>query len=453
MMDAGRVLAEFRRQVLRSGVVKLTAGFALAVAVLALLGTVAGGRTFIAIELGYYLFPLLQCPYAAHRVLADSDHGMAGVLAATPLKRGEMLIAQLASQLVVSLAAVAVTLPVLAGLFAGMAPNAVGTALVHVPWALAIAGASASFGLVVGHLTSRRPRLGLAIAFVLVGVWFVAGVKLNDIQGQRSLAMFLGKLSPYTYVDLAGSLRPIPAGGLGFLVGPLLLALTAQACLAPAAVGLRNPSGWAPSPGSHPATAVLLGGVLLASGGLLAAWSPPETETPAGAELPIEVTQHRLRWSVTLIPGEEPGKLGRAWGDDTPLRLSMTIVGPPNATLSIDNLTLTSEKIDFEPVDPLPDRIVLDRIQEASDDAPPGTNETVGVETVGVLWTATPTELFQQAPVTLSLAIEGQPTHFDMSLSASGWRYETLPALAGVLATSTSSIAALRWLPSRWNRW
>jgi hypothetical protein len=453
-MDAGRVLAEFRRQVLRSGVVKLTAGFALAVAVLALLGTVAGGRTFIAFEKGYYLFPLLQCPYAAHRVLADSDHGMAGVLAATPLKRGEMLIAQLASQLVVSLAAVAVTLPVLVGLFAGMAPNAVGTALVHVPWALAIAGASASLGLVVGHLTSRHPRLGLAIAFVLVGVWFVAGVNLNDIQGQRSLAMFLGKLSPYTYVDLARPLRPIPAGGLGFLVGPLLLALTALSCLEPAAVGLGNPSGWGPSPGSHPATAVLLGGVLLASGGLLAAWSPPETAGEEDSGFPIEVTQHRLRWSVTLTPGEEPGKLWRgAWGDDTPLRLSMTIRGPPNATLSIDNLTLTSEKIDFEPVDPLPDRIVLDSIQEASDDAPPGTNETVGVETVEVLWTATPTELFQRVPVTLSLDIEGQPTHFDMTLTTSDWRYETLPVLAGVLATSTSSIAALRWLPSRWNRW
>lgn len=453
-MDARRVLAETRRQMARPGTLRILAGFALLVGSLAVVGTSGGGRTFIAIEFGYYLFPMLMCPIAAQRVLGDRDWGMAEVLATTPLTQGEALVARVAAMLSVPVVAIAFTLPVFYGLFAVAAPGAFWTALVHVPWALGIATASASVGLVVGHLTPQRPRLGLAIAFMLVVAWFVGGVSLNDFQDPGWAIAFLGKLSPYTYVDLATPLRPIPAGPLAMLVGPLVLTLVALAVLIPIGAGLQHPVGWDRPLGRHPVAAVSLAGVLLVGGGLLAAWTPPENPWRRGTGFPVEDTREGLRWSIALTPGEEAGKLWKgAWGDPTPLRLSMAVTGPPNATLSIDALGLTSERIDFEPAEPLPDRLVLDSIQDASESSPAGTGDKVGVGTVEILWNATPTELFQRTDVLLFLEVNGEPIRFEMDLGALGWKTSDTAALAGSLASALPALAATRWLPPRWNRW
>lgn len=449
-IDRRRVLAEVRRQLGRRGTLRIIAGYAFLFAVFALLGLQEEGMD-LPIEIGYYLAPLFMAPIAAHRIGRDRDAGLTDVHATTPLTRGERLAGQTLAVLAIPPLAIAATLPTLYGLSAVAAPGAFWTLLVHVPWTLTFAIAAASTGLLVGYLLPGRPRLGLALAFGLVVVWFVAGVNLNDIPDPGLFVALLGKLSPYTYADSATPLGPVPSGPITMLVGPLILAVTAFGMLVPIARSLQHPTGWRTPIAQHPGAILAVAGMLVVGLGVLAAWEMPEnpwgTQTPAQ---PIEDTQAGIEWQVVVLPGEGDGTPWReGWGPDTPLRMRIQAIGEPNETVRLDDLSLSSEKIRFGTDEPLPERIVLDSTIPPSD----GSDQRRGIGDVTINWTGHPRELYQTAPVELTFAADGEPVRFDVSQSALSWRVDDRWVLAGSLASLLPSLAAARWLPLRWNRW
>lgn len=449
-IDRRRVLAEVRRQLIRRGTLHIIAGYALLFAVFALLGLQEEGMD-LPIEIGYYLAPLFMAPIAAHRIGRDRDTGLMDVHATTPLTRGERLAGQSLTVLAIPPLAIAATLPTLYGLSAVAAPGAFWTLLVHVPWALTFAIAAGSTGLLVGYLLPGRPRLGLALTFGLVVVWFVAGVNFNDIPDPGPLVDLLSKLSPYTYADSATPLGPVPSGPITMLVGPIILTLTALGALTPIATSLQHPTGWRTPISKHPGAILAVAGILVVGLGVLAAWEMPEN--PWGSQAPnqpIEDTQAGIEWKIVFLPGEGDGTPWRAgWGPDTPLHMRIQAIGQPNETVRLDDLSLTSEKLRFELDEPLPERIELDSTIPPSD----GTDQPRGIGDVTINWTGQPLELFQTAPVELAFTADGEPVRFDVSQSALSWRVDDRWVLAGSVASLLPSLAATRWLPPRWNRW
>jgi hypothetical protein len=449
LIDGQRTLAELRRQILRPSTLNLVAGYSVLYSTLALLA-LPGGEIGASIEFGYYLIPLLMCPIAAHRVLRDDSEGMTNVQAVSPLQRAELETARVAAALAIPPLAIVGTLPALYGVSAAAPTGAFAALLVHVAWALVLSTAAASAGLLVGRLTSNHPRLGVGIAFGLVSAWFLLGIS-TDPQTAGVVSSAIAKLSPFTYAEQASPLVPLPSGSPNLLAGPAMLAglgLLAVVAIGPTTARTRRG-------GAHPLSTVFVALVVLGGVGLLAFGDPGlDHGDPQTQGFPVEEERDGRHWMITLTPGEQTETLWTgAWGEDTPLRLELKVYGAPNETLEIDRVQLASPHIQVEPVNGSSEVLVLDNVVDAPDEAPPRAGEKMGIGTQRTVWTATPTELFQRAPVTLTLSVNEETERFDFAITALNWRTEPAPVAAGAFASGLSTIALARWGSRRWNRW
>jgi hypothetical protein len=443
-----RIAYETRRHLARSATLKLATATAVVATVLAWL---QGGGLEAPVYFTYYLLPMLASPYAAYLVTKDRRQATTQVLEASPTIRSERLLAQATATIAAPALAIVATTPVLYGLAPPSAPGAFTALLPHLAWALAIAAAAAATGLLLAHLTPRRPRLGLALAFGVPPLWFLLGGLYNSTGAPGPIVAFLGKFSPFTYVEYMWVSVPVPTGPPALLMGPLAISALSLSLMIPISLWLQDEGGWI-QPLSRRAGAVGLTVGILAAGALgLGLWPIPEdTTTDESPPQPVETTQAGLYWSVSA---REVGFPPPAWSDGLPIEAHITVLGPPNATVELTNIQLEAETLHLEPRGPT-DRTI--HLNEVGPDRHKKWNESggpAGRASLTLSYTAHPQELFALTPAELSLQADGNPASFDLSFSAHEWETDTTRTTVVSSATVAALVLATRRLPARWNRW
>lgn len=449
-MDGPRVLAELERQLAARSTLGAVAGFVLLLAATSLLAIATGQGAGSALALPYLYAPVALCPIAAHRVLREREDGMAAVLATTPLTRTEALLAKTLAVLAIAPLAVVASLPLFYALTTATAPGAFLDLLVYPAWTLTVGTTAATTGLLVGHLTPARPRLGLGIAFGVVLFWLVAGWGLGQAPNPpRLVLVLLRRLSPLSYVAQGPTIGPLRLAPASLVLFPLTQAALAAAVLAPLALGLQHATGWSSPITRHPASLAAVILVLLVGTAALVPWAVPEAPDPPSGNRGYEGPSGELWMDIRLTRDFD----GPGWGPDTPRTLRVNVVGPPNATLTIDRLELTSDPVDFRFTNETPETIVLDDVFRDRVGRWNATGGHAGEATFHVAVAATPRELFAIVPADVTLVIDGEAHRHQLWVAGTSWRTQPEPVLVASAATALPLAAAARWLPRWWNRW
>lgn len=446
-MPGRRVAAELRRQLLRQSTGRLVTAFVLLVGAFGLLAAATGDGLEAPTTVPYLFAPALVCPLAAHRVLRDREGGMADVLATSPLTRGEELLAKTLAVLALTPLAVVASLPVLYAVSLHAAPGAFVDLLDRALWALSIGTTAASVGLLLGHSTPQRPRLGLGLAFGTVLVWFFLATVFGNTPNPPLVMSLLRRLSPVSYAVHAVVSGPLLLGGGLLAALPLTLGAWALALAAPLALGLQHAADWHRPP---PTGALLLvAAVWLVGAAALVPWSAPEF-APEKATYEAE-GYHGEVWGS--LETSRFGAPDAQWGPTTKRYPQLTLVGPPNASLEIDEIALHSAQIDFEDPTHVPDRVDLDEIVEDHRRRWNETGGPAGTATINLTVEAHPRGLFNRAPTEVLVSIDGQEEVYSIDYVGDVWRVEPTPILAATAAAVLPLLVATRWLPRRWNRW
>lgn len=444
-------MAELGRELVTRSTLKLVTGFVVLTAAMAVLAATAGDALELVTGPPYLFAPTLLCPIAAHRVLRDRDTGMTGVLATTPLPRSHGLATKTLATLLLTPLAVAASLPILYAASLATAPGAFLKLLIYPAWAISIGTTAALVGLVVGHLTPKSRRLGLGLSFGVVLLWFLLGLGLGQTPNPPAVLAFLRRLSPLSHAVQAEGIGALPGGPAVLLLLPLTLAAIALAALPIVALGLQHATGWDTPLQRHPLAIGALAGILVLGTVGLVAWSVPEEDPPRGSLLAKDIEVGDLRVSSRFIqPGwrEDP-----AWGQGATLRLNLEVVGPPNKTVSVDRIALTSETLDPQAQGTLPASLELDDVFQDRGKRWNATGGTAGKATLNATFLVHPRELFSSTEAELVIELDGVEHRQGVLFIASEWQVERDPILVAAGGTLVPLFGMAWWLPRRWNRW
>jgi hypothetical protein len=229
------------------------------------------------------------------------------------------------------------------------------------------------------------------------------------------------------------------ATGLLTLVPLLLLALAAIT------LGIQHLDGWL-APPAHPFAIGLLVAAVLWASALLTTWdyarpNPPDEISPDASRTQAGDLHVHLE-----VDREAP------WRAPTPLTAVLTVTGPPNATVTLKDLTFTGPHVTVTHDLATPTTIHLERIEQGDGRIAPD-NETYGIGTLTLEATATPHRISTLIPMIATVTLDGHQATLASDLPAFDWATPATPALAAAaiplaLAGATAAIA-----PRRWNRW
>jgi hypothetical protein len=453
MVSLRGILAEARRELGRStGPGTLAAALALAggFAVFALAELGPGGYAA-----GTYLFlPLLVGPLAAQRVAGDRERGLAAVAATTPLDRTSYLLGRALGLLALLVAAVALTLPGLYALTETVAPGAFRAALPLAGWALLVGTVSLLAGLAVGYAATGPSTRALSTAGGLVAVWFLLAAQRRRILSwadgatERQVLEAVVHASPMTWAleaEHPAALGVVDghlelARGLGLLAPGLVVALGALA------LGLQHLDGWFERPLRRPVALGLLVVGLAGVGAALAAADTPRPPAGPAEPAPAEPTPAGDVNVSLQVDARE------AWRPSTDLGVELTLAGPPNATVHVEELALGGPHLDVEHGLATPSAVSLDEVREGHGRVAPE-DEAVGLGELAVDARATPDRVADLFLVRAEVTVDGDRTTAQARTSLADWALPAgalLGAVGGPLAAA-GGLAVLA--PRRWNRW
>lgn len=446
-MGTRQVLAEFRDQIQRRATLRLATGYVLFVGFMGLVAAWTGDGLETALDLPYLFAPLLACPVVAGWVLRARETGREEVLATTPITRGQTLLARTLAALLLTPLMVAATLPILYAASVAAAPGAFLDLLVYPAWAVSIGTAAATVGLLLGHLTPGRPRLGLALAFFTTFVWLVFGMGLGGTPNPPLGVAVVRRLSPLSHAVHASNIGPL-ASPVELLMVPLAYAAVALALLAPVSLGLQHASGWARPFTARPVPVAAAIAVLALAGAGVASWTAPEGEV-------MHLTSRLEQQTEDLWFEVNPRPLppGETWRQGTPFPIQLTVIGPPNGTVTLEDLRLTSDRAAFHGPAGLPETMVLDDVGPDHRRAWNATGGPAGSNQSTFVLETAPREVFTYAEVDLVVVLAGQDHRFEVFIRALDWHVDEGSLWAGLVATGLPLLAATRWLPRRWNLW
>lgn len=453
-MVSGRLIAaETKREITRASGLWTLAGALAFAGLLALFALAEAGTDAYALAT-YIFFPLLVCPLAAQRVAADREHGVTAVTATTPVDRASFLLAKLTALSILLLVGLALTLPLLYALTETTAPGAFRAALPLVGWGVLVGFVSLVVGLAIGYAKTGPSTGALSVGFGLVIAWFIVAVQRHRFvawaDGELELAVIQAVLhaNPMTWALEAEhpAAVGVVANHVDIATGLVLLVPLLALGLGAIALGLQHWDGWLEHPARHPLAVVLLAVSVLGTGALLATWDYARPAPPT--DLPSEASRGQAGDLHIRLEADQEG----AWRSSTPLVLQLTIAGPPNATVTLEQLALTGSEMTVRHDLATPTEISLDEIRDGHGRYAPE-NQTYGTGELTVRANATPHRIAKLLPLTAHVTLDGKETTLATDLSAFDWQTPTTPLLlAGGIPLAVLAPSA-RIAKRRWNRW
>jgi hypothetical protein len=402
----------------------------------------------------YTFVPLLACPLGAYLIARDREHGLSAVAATTPVDPTSLLLGRLTALSTLLVGGLALTLPVLYALTETVAPGAFRAALPLVGWGLLVGLVSLLVGSIVGYAKTGPSTGALSVGFGIVVAWVVIAVQRHrflawaDSETELAVIQAILHANPLTWALEAEHPAAVgvvanhseTAAGLALLLVPLALALGAVA------LGLQHMDGWLEQPLQHPAALALLAASVLGAGVFLATWDyarpTPPTEVPSDA-------QSGQAGNLTVRLEADPKA---PWKGATPIGVTLTLVGPPNATVTLEELVLSGPNLTVNHQLQVPKNIQLDEIR--TDRGHHATeNETHGTGELKLQANATPQRVASLVPLAATVTVAGNETTLTTTLEGSVWGTPIVPPLAA----AGVPLAVLAWTawkaPRRWNRW
>lgn len=449
-MNLRRIGTEARRTILRRSILWFITTFSLLLGLLGLFAAFANTGLDTPMNATYLFAPLAVCPIATRLMVRDREHGGALVGATTPLTWPESLLAKVVTTLVLTPVAALVSLPILYTMTLATAPGAFGHLLGHPLFAISIGTTAASVGLLIGTFTPNRPRLGLGLAFVTVIAWVFLGTGLGETPNPPLGLAFFRRLSPISHAMQAVGQGPILGGPARLWLLPLTVAAPAFAAFALVTSKLQHSTGWRANAHRGARAFSLLIFIALLTAASVLSWTAPATTVPA-MEDRFQGSHGELwlegRLDVFGVP-DPP------WTQGVPRYLQLTIFGPPNATVEIDEIALESDVVRYEMDEAIPARVHLDEIKPDKHHRVNSTGGPIGTTTIELRLKAYPQELFNDFSSNLSITLDGREGRYAFTgVVADTWQVAPAPVAVAMLATVGPLAAVAHRLPTRWNRW
>ncbi len=453
LVTGRRILAEIERELTRptgrwSPVAALL--FAGAFALFAVVE--AGAEIYV---LATYVFlPMLAAPLAAHRMAGDRERGLARVTATTPIDTAVFLTGKLIALHLLLVASLALTLPILYALTETMAPGAFHNALPFLGWALLTGTLSILVGLLIGYAKQGASAAALSIAFSTVIAWAFLATQRHrflawaDNETELAVIQAILHLSPMTWALEAD--QPAAVGLVShhhdLALGLVLLLIPILGALAAIALGLQHLDGWLADPTRHPFAILLLATSLIGAGTALALFDYSRPDE-GGPDVPDEHTAGIGEMDVAFEASRS-----QPWEAQTPLFIELNVQGPPNATVTLQELTLEGPHITARHMLEMPTQLHLDEIQEGRGQTAPQ-NGTYGTATLSFDATATPHRIASMLSLQAHLQLDGNDTTLTTRLNAFDWEHPITPTLAAASAPFALTATTALVLPRRLNRW
>lgn len=451
-MDRGRLLAETKRQLIRSGSLRLPLVLFLPAIFFTVFEPENGLNSFVGLT--YIGVPLVTVPVATYR--AVTDHGRIRKLHTTsPLTPAEAFLASLLALTLLWTGAILATLPLYAVALSAVPAVAMLQLSPVLLLALLLGVAGLAAGLLLANLFPHRDRLALTLSVALPLVWILPEGDLRSLMVEGSgpgawlLETFL-YTDPFSWAITADSEGPL-LDDPQLLIG--LAVLTAGLLVVAVLVhlGIRHRRGWErPRTGFFGAGTVLLAFLLFAGSIAQTSSYLSSSEDPHATEQPVEVEHGDISLGVHL--GSKP--FGTDWSKETPYELRLAVAGEPNRTVRLERLELTAEDLTFEGPTPQPPvDIQLDEVHGNTDLPGFGDRDRVGVNVTAFALVMRPEALTEPfPPTTVHMTFEGRPVTIDVSDWAR-WELPRFPVLVTALASAVLLEAGARVFPQRWNGW
>lgn len=458
-MTLARVLAEARRELQRTPRVWLLGLLFLPALLLGLLEPEEGVHTLF--ELTYLFMPVFLLPLGVGLATRDRRHGLARLQATTPVTPGEMLTGKAVSLAALATGVVLATLPLYLAALSPLPTIALLQATPHLGWAILLGTGAGAAGLLLGFLLPGHPRLALSGSFLMVITWFVVGINRAQVIAApdaptRWVALLLVNTDPFAWA--AQAVHGKAGGGILFegshALALGLVALTGLWLLVCTILvgSLQHAEGWH---GLRPARwrpLISLLALVLVSGGTLAAWTPLE---PAPREHDIGQPQERVveeLWVEFGLWKEGPGLGG--WTQRQTMELALAVVGPPNATVILEEVVLQHPHLTIEGLEAAtPTTLRLSKVVNSPPPDSPFGPGSYGVNTTRLPVVVETHRALERYP---RLDLQLRFDRFDIEAEVPLLVEWDIPVTATLATTGAALVAVAgcaRWLPRRWNRW
>lgn len=394
------------------------------------------GPLDLVLLIGFVVIPLFMAPWAAWSICRDRETGLAEVQAVAGLDLYRVLGAKLVTLSMVVVCLLLTAVPLLWGLTTAATTGGLATAAPYLAWGLACGVIASVLGLVVGLFWKRSTPEAVATAFAAVVGWIMLawfGPQLVGSAGSGVAAKGFRALvhtSPITWaLDWFQGATPTFVSLQGLIGGPLYLLACSLVLLAAFPAGLQTLLG--PDRGTRArrlGTILLLAGVVVLGAGLVAWPHQPPDETPHGNA----PTGPGAQVSEVDISPKDGGH--RFQAASSPVVATLALDGPPNTTVVLSSVHVTSPTSDIEITTPLPIEAHLDPEGQAS---------------VDLEATLSFADLREEHVLTTAWTLDGDKRETQVTVVLSAWPMDRghifLGALLGVGSTATvGTIAAVR---------
>lgn len=284
-MNPRRILAEARRETLRSSTLMLAAAFGAATVILGVFA-LSEDATDLYLSLVYLHLPLLFTPLGAYRGARCRERGLAAVATTTPSSLSSTLLGKLLALGALLLVGLAVSVPTSALLVAPETSQIASILGPMLAWGTLLGAVAIVVGLLVGYARAKSPRSAVTLAFVVFLGWLVLGLQRKALLAWADSAMETQLLQAVLHASpLVWALEASGEGTLGLaashqMAGLVVLGGSGLLALVSVVVGLQHADGWLPLPEAHPVALVLVAVAVLAVVGALATWDYPPPDVP-----------------------------------------------------------------------------------------------------------------------------------------------------------------------------